>query len=56
MLKKLRDILNSYTPEELEDMDIWIDSKNVVDKIIIEEYSIDLISKKEYFKSKNNEK
>lgn len=45
MIKKLRDILNTYTEEELEELSFWINSDVVVDQILIDEYSIDLITK-----------
>lgn len=44
MLNKLRDILNTYTKEELEDMDLWIDSHLKIESIIVEEYNINLVS------------
>lgn len=44
MLKKLKDILNTYTDEELEDMDLWINSDVEIGNIIIDENSIDLIT------------
>lgn len=50
MLKKLKDILNTYTEEELEDMDIWIDCDTSIELIIIEEGNIVLITDKEKVK------
>ncbi len=44
MIKKLKDILNTYTDEELEELDIWIDSRAKVDSIWVEEYNITLIT------------
>ena len=44
MLKKLKDILNSYTDNELEELDLWIDSRTKVDSIRVEEYNINLIT------------
>lgn len=44
MIKRLRDILNTYTDEELEELDIWIDSRTKVDSIWVEEYHITLIT------------
>lgn len=43
MIKKLRDILNTYTEEELEDMDLWINSDFKVEKIFIDDFSINLL-------------
>ena len=44
MLNKLRDILNTYTDEELKELDLWINSSNIVKQIIVNDYSIDLIT------------
>lgn len=44
MLKKLKDILNTYTDNELEELDLWIDSKTKVDSIWVEDYNINLIT------------
>lgn len=44
MIKKLKDILNTYNDDELEELDIWIDSRTKVDSIWIEEYNINLIT------------
>lgn len=44
MIKKLRDILNTYTEEELEDMDLWVNAENKVTNIYIDDYSIVLIT------------
>lgn len=44
MLNKLKDILNTYTDEELKELDLWINSSYEVKKIIVDDYSIDLIT------------
>lgn len=44
MIKKLKDILNTYSDEELEDMILWINSSDELSNIIIDENSIDLIT------------
>ena len=44
MLKKLKDILNTYMDEELEEMELWVNSSWEIDKIIIDDHSIDLIT------------
>lgn len=44
MIKKLRDILITYTDEELEEIELWINSTDEVGKIIVDDHSIDLIS------------
>lgn len=43
MLKKLKDILNTYTDEELNHMELWINSRGKIEEIIIDDYSINLI-------------
>jgi hypothetical protein len=44
MLKKLKEILNTYTDEELKDMDLWVNSSWEIDKFIIDDHSIDLVT------------
>lgn len=44
MLNKLRDILNTYTDEELEDIDLWINSTYEIGQIIVDEFGINLIT------------
>ena len=44
MLNKLKDILNTYTDEELNELDLWIDSTCKIEQIIVNDYSIDLIT------------
>jgi hypothetical protein len=44
MIKKLKEILNNYTYDELEEMDLWINSYETLSNIIIDETSIDLIT------------
>lgn len=43
MLTKLKHILNAYTDKELEEMELWVNSDFQIDKIIVDEDSIDLI-------------
>lgn len=43
MIKKLKDILNTYSDEELKEMELWVNSNGVVENIIIDDYSINLI-------------
>lgn len=43
MLNKLKGILNTYTDEELKELDLWINSSYEVKQIIVDEYNIDLI-------------
>lgn len=44
MLNKLRDILNTYTDEELKELDLWVDSSYKIEQIIVDDYNIDLIT------------
>ena len=44
MLNKLKDILNTYTGEELNELDLWIDSSYKIEQIIVDDYNIDLIT------------
>lgn len=44
MLKKIKGILNSYTDEELDKIDLWVNSSNEVQAIIVDDFSIDLIT------------
>lgn len=44
MIKALKWILNSYTDEELEDMELWVDSYVNVTNILINNNCIDLIT------------
>lgn len=44
MIKALKWILNSYTDEELDDMELWIDSYVNVTNILINNGNIDLIT------------
>lgn len=47
MLNKLKDILNTYTDEELKELDLWINSSYKVNQIIVDEYTIDLITEQD---------
>ena len=44
MLNKLKDILNTYTDEELKELDFWINSSYEVKQIIVDEFGINLIT------------
>ena len=44
MLNKLKDILNTYTDEELKELDLWINSSYELKQIIFDDCSIDLIT------------
>ena len=53
MIKKLRDILNTYTDTELEDIDLWVNSDFKVESILVDEYSINLLSEDAEIKINN---
>ena len=45
MLKHLKEILNSYTEEQLENMEMWVNSNDTVNKFVVDDNkSIDLIT------------
>ena len=44
MLKRLKAILNSYTDEELEKMDLWVNSTECAVAILVDDNDIDLIT------------
>ena len=44
MLNRLKKILNTYTDKELEAMDLWVNSNEYVDTIIIDDVNINLIT------------
>lgn len=45
MLKQLKEVLNSYTEEQLENMEIWVNSNDTVNKFVVDDNkSIDLIT------------
>lgn len=44
-LKVLKGILNTYSDSELEDMDMWVNSKEQASYILIDEDNINLITK-----------
>ena len=44
MLKKLKDILNTYTDEELENMTLWINDTSELKYILFNDDSISLIA------------
>ena len=53
MIKKLRDILDTYTDTELEDIDLWVNSDFKVESILVDEYSINLLSEDAEIKINN---
>lgn len=44
MLKKLKAILNSYTDDELEEMDLWVNSTECAVAMLVDDNDIDLIT------------
>ena len=53
MIKKLKDILNTYTNTELEDIDLWVNSDFKIESILVDEYSINLLSEDAEIKINN---
>lgn len=53
MLKKLKVILNSYTDEELEEMNLWINSTECAVAILADDSDIDLITNSAEIKINN---
>lgn len=45
MLKKLRDVLNTYSTKELNKLELWVNSNSVVTDIIVDEFTIDLVTR-----------
>lgn len=45
MLKKLKDILNTYSDEELNDMELWVNLRQKIDTIVVDDISITLITR-----------
>lgn len=45
MLKQLKEVLNSYSDKELEDIELWVNSNDTVNKFVVDDNeSIDLIT------------
>ena len=45
MLKQLKKVLNSYTEEQLENMEMWVNSNDTVNGFVVDNNeSIDLIT------------
>ena len=44
MLKKLKAVLNAYTDDELEKMDLWVNSTECVVAMLVDDNDIDLIT------------
>lgn len=44
-LKVLKGILNAYSDSELEEIEIWVNSKEQASCILIDEYNVNLITK-----------
>ena len=51
-LLKLKHILNGLTDEELKDYDLWIDTENKIDAIVVDGISINLLTDIEKLKYK----
>lgn len=45
MLKQLKEVLNSYSDKELENMEMWVNSNDTVNKFVVDDNEIiDLIT------------
>ena len=44
MLKRLKAVLNAYTDDELEKMDLWVNSKECAVAMLVDDSDIDLIT------------
>ena len=45
MLKQLKEVLNSYTEDQLENMEMWVNSNDTVNGFVVDNNeSIDLIT------------
>ena len=44
MLKRLKAVLNAYTDDELEKMDLWVNSTECAVAILVDNNDIDLIT------------
>ena len=44
MLKRLKAVLNAYTDDELEKMDLWVNSTECVVAMLVDDNDIDLIT------------
>lgn len=51
-LLKLKHILNGLTEQELKDYDLWIDTENKIDAIVVDGTSITLLTDIEKLKYK----
>lgn len=51
MLKQLKEVLNSYSDKELEDIELWVNSNDTVDGFVVDDNeSIDLITTHSIYK------
>ena len=53
MLKKLKAVLNAYTDEELEEMNLWVNSTECAVAILADDSDIDLITNSAEIKINN---
>ena len=44
MLKKIRDVLNTYSDSQLEEMDLWVDCKAIINYMMIQDDNIVLLT------------
>lgn len=51
MLKQLKEVLNSYNEEQLENMEMWVNSNDTVNGFVVDDNeSIDLITTHSIYK------
>lgn len=53
ILVRLKYILNSYKDEELKKLDLWIDNKNNIEVIAVDNNAITLVTNTELLKINN---
>ena len=53
MLKRLKAILNAFTDDELEEMNLWVNSAECAVSILVDDSDIDLITNSAEIKINN---
>ena len=53
MLKRLKAVLNAYTDDELEKMDLWVNSTECAVAMLVDDNDIDLITNSAEIKINN---
>ena len=47
ILRKLKSVLDGLSEEELDNYDLWVDNKNIIDIIAVDDNAISLITDSE---------